>query len=140
MASRGKLATAAMNDIRLGIENRAVALLGALVALWLFETGCPRRDGEPPGSSTLESSSRQSASPQSSASQSLGAFAKAPSRPTAPVPPRNIHPVGGGPSCIEMYSQCTPNGASCTSVPFMLECGQSGTLPSTGEGLRCVCP
>jgi hypothetical protein len=56
---------------------------------------------------------------------------------------RTIRPLSAGKSgCIEMYSACfdRPEGRTCTSAPFVLDCGESGSLPSTGELVSCVCP
>lgn len=57
-------------------------------------------------------------------------------------PARELHPIGGGRDCMEMYSNCTKanGGTTCGSSSFMLACGESGTLPSTGERLTCICP
>jgi hypothetical protein len=57
-------------------------------------------------------------------------------------PTRELHPIGGGRDCMEMYSNCTKtNGqTTCGSASFMLACGESGALPSTGERLTCICP
>jgi hypothetical protein len=57
-------------------------------------------------------------------------------------PARELHPIGGGRDCMEMYSNCTKaNGeTTCGSSSFMLACGESGALPSTGERLTCICP
>ena len=56
--------------------------------------------------------------------------------------PRDIHPVVGAGTCIEMYSACKPSSGDsiCTSAPLLIECGEAGKIPPTGELLRCVCP
>jgi|GEM_PF-5317433 len=55
---------------------------------------------------------------------------------------RTIHPASGGEKeCVEMYGSCTPPpDPLCTSNAFVLACGESGELPSTGERLSCTCP
>jgi hypothetical protein len=55
---------------------------------------------------------------------------------------RDIHPVIGASSCVEMYSACKPSSGDslCTSAPLLIECGEAGKIPPTGEILRCVCP
>lgn len=54
---------------------------------------------------------------------------------------RTIHPAAGSKECVEMYGTCTPPpDPLCTSNAFVLACGESGELPSTGERLACVCP
>jgi hypothetical protein len=45
--------------------------------------------------------------------------------------------------CLEMYSACSPDpngGQRCTSAPYHLDCGQTGTVPNGGDKVRCVCP
>lgn len=68
---------------------------------------------------------------------------KAETKAPMPIPGvRDLRPLGGGTSCVEMYSACSPDGKGrelCTSAPLMLDCGERGKLPS-GEALRCVCP
>lgn len=55
---------------------------------------------------------------------------------------RELHPLEGNNDCMEMYSACKlVNGENlCTSAPFLLACGETARLPSTGELLTCVCP
>jgi hypothetical protein len=90
--------------------------------------------------------SRSSDNPRESVS--AGATSSMPESGAAPIStstgkagkrPRDIHPIGG-PDCIEMYTVCMGDAHLCTSAPLILECGQTGDLPSTGERLRCVCP
>jgi len=54
---------------------------------------------------------------------------------------RTIHPQPGSSDCIEMYGSCTPPpDPLCTSNAFVLACGESGQLPSSGERIVCACP
>jgi hypothetical protein len=54
---------------------------------------------------------------------------------------RTIHPAAGSEECVEMYGSCTPPpDPLCTSNAFVLACGESGELPSSGERLTCACP
>ena len=54
---------------------------------------------------------------------------------------RTIHPASGSEECVEMYGTCTaPPDPLCTSHAFVLACGESGVLPSSGERLSCACP
>jgi hypothetical protein len=55
---------------------------------------------------------------------------------------RELHPLEGNNDCMEMYSACKMvHGENlCTSAPFLLACGETARLPSTGEQLTCVCP
>lgn len=60
---------------------------------------------------------------------------------TAAPRARTIHPAAGSEECVEMYGTCTPPpDPLCTSNAFVLACGESGELPSTGERLSCACP
>ena len=60
--------------------------------------------------------------------------------PTPPKP-RTIHATAGSNECLEMYGSCTePPDQLCTSNALVLQCGERGQLPSTGEQLTCVCP
>ena len=52
---------------------------------------------------------------------------------------RNVHPIGGGTECIEMYTVCDQQ-SNCTGAPLVFSCGATAQLPTTGETLRCVCP
>jgi hypothetical protein len=53
---------------------------------------------------------------------------------------RQIAPLEGSTGCVEMFGSCTPPPERlCTSSAFYLDCGERGTLPSTGEMLHCVC-
>lgn len=55
---------------------------------------------------------------------------------------RTIHPTAdSNGECIEMYGSCTePPDQLCTSSALVVQCGERGQLPSTGEQLECVCP
>ena len=64
-------------------------------------------------------------------------WGKASAEPSGQV--RDIHPIGGGTDCIEMYTVCNQQ-SNCTSSPLVFSCGATAKLPTSGETLRCVCP
>jgi hypothetical protein len=101
------------------------ALAGLLV---LSNVGCRGRDAEADRAPPVPAPPAATASATSLATSQSAASVV-----------RELHPLAGGPSCVEMYTVCDAQ-RRCTSASFFLDCGQSGALPSTGERLRCVCP
>lgn len=71
----------------------------------------------------------------------LAAPKRSSARPAPGARMRSIHPNAGGSQCVEMYGSCAPGvDVLCTSNAFVLACGETGQLPSSGEWLMCVCP
>jgi len=64
-----------------------------------------------------------------------------PSDASVPTAIREIHPIDGE-TCIEMYTACEEgdDGEICHGAPYELPCGVEGTVPVSGDKIRCVCP
>jgi hypothetical protein len=121
------------NRMRRVMESNFCRPGAVLVVFGALFCGCPPSADAPRDAAPALSGTHQPPIPTAS-TKSAG--------PSAASPPRELHPIGGGTSCLEMYSACRVEKDEnvCTSAPFVIECNETRALPSNGELLHCVCP